>query len=485
MIAASTAWARPSSRSLGPIDLEVFRRYSGLSLPRHVSYPMPTGWHDVDEALARSMWSDSCLGDPASDLSLYLHIPFCESLCKFCACTRVVLRKGAKGAAQRVEAYLSALEIELTRLAEFVGTGRQLRQIHWGGGSPTYLSSEMIERLHRKVCEVFSVAPDAEIAMEIDPRTAPADKLHALRRIGFNRVSLGVQDFNEKVQQHVRRIQPFEMIQDSVATCRELGFDSVNFDLIYGLPYQTPETVGDTIERTIGLSPDRVAYYHYAQIPEKIATQRGMDYRRLPDSETKLEMFLLGVEIFQSAGYEFIGLDHFARSSEGLARAMTDGTLQRNFQGMTTGGGLDLIGAGATSIGHLQGIGFLQNVRKVDEYVSRINMGEMPIIRGKRFTEDDRIRQAVISGLYCTAEIRPKAIEQRFGIVFADYFAREMKIMEELEGDGLLTLDGAGVIRATMPLGRVLLRNVAAVFDVYLDPDAYRVGDRNCFSANA
>lgn len=467
------------------VDLEVFRRYSGLSLPRHVSYPMPTGWHEMDEAAALKMLADSNARERDNGLSLYLHIPFCEALCKFCACTRVILKKNKAGAADQVDAYLAALEEDIARMAELVGDGRVVRQIHWGGGSPTYLSSEQIERIQGRIGELFDVAPDAEIAMEIDPRTAPPDKLQALRAAGFNRVSLGVQDFSEKVQMHVRRIQPFEMVRTTVAVCKALGFESVNFDLIYGLPYQTPETVRDTIEQAITLAPDRVAYYHYAQIPEKIATQRGMDYTKLPDSETKLDMFLAGVELFGAAGYDFIGLDHFAKSEEGLAKAAEDGTLQRNFQGMTTGGGLDLIGLGASSIGHLAGIGFLQNVRESEPYVASVESGKLPVVRGKRFTEDDRIRQAVISDLYCTAEIRPEPIEKQFGIVFADYFARELSIMEELQHDGLVVLHANGTIRATMPLGRVLLRTVAAPFDAYLDDDAYRVGDKNCFSANA
>ena len=467
------------------IDLDVFRRYAGLSLPRHVSYPMPTGWHDMDEEQAVAMLTDSGRRDPTPGLSLYLHIPFCETLCKFCACTKVILRKDAEGAGDRVESYLSALEREIAHVGAMVEDGRVLRQIHWGGGSPTYLCEEQIERLHRKVLATFDVAADAEIAMEVDPRTVSADKLTALRELGFNRISLGVQDFNAQVQSHVRRIQPFELVQETIDTCRRLGFNNINFDLIYGLPYQTPETVRDTIERTISLSPDRVAYYHYAQIPEKIATQRGMDYTRLPDSETKLEMFLLGTELFGSAGYEFIGLDHFAKPEEGLARAMEDETLQRTFQGMTTGGGLDLIGVGASAISHLCRIGFLQNARETNDYVTCVNDERMPIVRGKRLSEDDRIRQAVILDLYCTTEVKPGRIEDQFGINFADYFARELNVMTQLARDGLVTLESDGVIRTTMPLGRVLMRTVAAVFDTYLDADAYRLGDRHCYSANA
>jgi oxygen-independent coproporphyrinogen-3 oxidase len=303
--------------------------------------------------------------------------------------------------------------------------------------------------------------------------------------MGYNRVSLGVQDFDDRVQRHVHRIQPFAMVRDVVATCRDLRFDSVNFDLIYGMPYQTPRTIRDTVEKTIALSPDRVAFYHYAQIPEKIATQRGMDYTKLPDSEMKLEMFLLGWRLFEEAGYALIGLDHFARSHEALSRALEEDTIQRNFQGMTTGGGLRLLGVGASSISHLLDVGFLQNIKDIARYIVRIEKGESPVERAKRFTFDDRVRQAVINQLYCTAEIRPEAIEAQFDIDFADYFSRELGAVNELQRDGLVTIQADKGIRVSSPLGRVLLRNVAAVFDAYLDPEAYRKGEQACFSANA
>ncbi|MFQ5590499.1 MAG: oxygen-independent coproporphyrinogen III oxidase [Phycisphaerae bacterium] len=467
------------------LDIGTFRRYAGLSLPRHVSYPMPTWWGELTADEVASLYAESQDRKQRADLSLYIHVPFCQALCKFCACTREIQRKDAEGAAERVDAYMRAVEREIGHLAEAAGGDRVIRQIHWGGGSPTYLEAETIARVHKTIEDSFSVACDAEVAIEIDPRTCPPDKLRGLRTIGFNRVSMGVQDFNRQVQEHVRRVQPFELVCDTVAVCRELGFDSVNFDLIYGLPYQTVATIEDTVERTISLSPDRVAYYHYAQIPDRIATQRGMDYTRLPDSETKLEMFLRGGKLFESAGYEFIGLDHYAKPHEALAQAKRSGTLQRNFQGMTTGGGLDMLAAGASSIGHLTAIAFLQNHHDVDEYIACVAHGGLPVRRGKRFTRDDLIRQTVINQLYCYGVITPGAVEQRFGIEFSTYFARELSVMEELERDGLVEVGRHGAIRVTFPLGRVLLRNVAAVIDAYLEPDAYRVGDRNCFSANA
>ena len=467
------------------VDLEIFRRYAGLSLPRHVSYPMPTGWQDMDEVQALNLWADSNSQDPPPGLSLYLHIPFCQSMCRYCACTRVVLEKGAYQAEQQVNEYVAALQREIVRMADVLGRGRVVRHMHWGGGSPTYLSEEQIGGICTKIRGLFHISPEAEIAMEVDPRTVSASKLRALRGLGFNRISLGVQDFNAEVQEHVRRIQPFELVRETVAACRDLGFDSINFDLIYGLPFQTSDTVRETIERAIELSPDRVAYYHYAQIPEKIADQRGLDYTKLPDSEAKLAMFILGAEMFTAAGYDFIGLDHFAKSEELLAKALREGTIQRNFQGMTTGGGLNLVGLGASSISQLHGLGFLQNAHGIKEYISCVDGGKLPTIRGKRLTRDDRIRQAVIGGFYCTTRIDPRQIEDEFGIVFSDYFARELNAVQELERDGLVTVSDDGVIRTTMPLGRVLMRTVAAVFDAYLEPDAYRVGDQRCFSANA
>lgn len=467
------------------VNLDIFRKYAGISLPRHVSYPMPSWWHEMDAAEATSLRKESNENQPAYDISLYLHIPFCETLCKFCACNKIIQSKGSPGAQQRTENYLKALEKEIRQLSKTVSANRKLKQIHWGGGSPTYLTPDQIETIHRAIDEVFTISHDAEISMEIDPRTSSFELLKTIRRIGFNRVSMGVQDFDEQVQSHVRRIQPLEMVRETVEQCRELNFDSVNFDLIYGMPYQTPKTIRDTVEKSIDLSPDRIAYYHYAQIPEKIATQRGMDYTRLPDSESKLQMFLIGLEMFEEAGYEFIGLDHFARSDEGLVDAFRDGTLQRNFQGMTTGGGLDLIGAGVSSISHFRDKGFLQNYKDVDRYVGLIENVESLVERGCRLTFDDRVRQFLIDHLYAYAEIKPDDVEQRFEINFKDYFARELGILEELEQDQLVVFDTDGVIRVTIPLGRVLLRNVAAVFDAYLSHDAYRSGTQTNFSANA
>ncbi len=467
------------------LDREVFRRYAGISLPRHVSYPMPTWWHNVDEDEVAAMLGDSDAQQPGYDFSLYLHIPFCETLCKFCACNKIIQRSDSAGASDRTERYLAAMCEEIRRLAGSVDTSRPLRQIHYGGGSPTYLLPPQLEKVHATILDAFKLAPGAEVAMEIDPRTTSREKLECMRRLGFNRVSMGIQDFDEQVQKHVRRIQPLAMVEEIVGLCRELEFESVNFDLIYGMPYQTVETIRDTVEQSIKLAPDRIAYYHYAQIPEKIATQRGMDYTKLPDSEVKLDMFLVGLELFERAGYSFVGLDHFAKKEESLATSVDDGTIQRNFQGMTTGGGLRMLAAGVSSIGHLLDVGFLQNVKDAEQYMTLIESGKSPVERGKRFTFDDRVRQAVINQFYCLAKITPASIEAAYGIDFAEYFARELTVMKELARDGLVTVDADNIIHATRPLGRVLMRNTAAVFDAYLDKEAYRKGEAACFSANA
>lgn len=468
------------------IDLDAFKKYSGLSLPRHVAYPMPTWWeNDFTTEQTQTMLRGSADDPDGNDLSLYIHVPFCQALCKFCACTKVIQRHDAPGAEERTARYVEALIKEIRLRAKQCNPHRPLRQIHWGGGTPTYFDSKTIADIHHTIEEVFTIAPEAEISIELDPRVTSQEQLESMGALGFNRVSMGVQDFEEQVQKHVRRVQPYEMVRDFVKACRELEFESVNFDLIYGLPYQTVATVRDTIKKTIELSPDRIAFYHYAQIPEKIATQRGMDYTKLPDSVTKLQMFLDAIEIFEAGGYDFIGLDHFARRDEMLSQSQRDGTLQRNFQGMTTGGGLDLIAVGASSISHLLGRGFLQNVREPDEYVQFIEAGKDPVIRGKNFTDDDLIRQALLSDLYCLSYVDPSRFENLFGIDFKEYFAKELESLGELEAAGLLTLGPDGRVDVTFPLGRVLARNVAAVFDAYLHEDAYHKGALKMFSANA
>ena len=280
-------------------------------------------------------------------------------------------------------------------------------------------------------------------------------------------------------------MQPFSLVAEILAQARDVGFESVNFDLIYGMPYQTPDTIRDVVDKTIALGPDRIAYYHYAQIPQKIATQRGMHHEQMPDSQTKLAMFLEAVDRFTCAGYEFVGLDHFAKRDEMLVQAMRDGTINRNFQGMTTGADLDLIGLGSSSISQFVRFAYLQNIRDPAAYAERIHSNLDPALRGARLTTDDRVRQSVIRQLYCYAQVRPSRIEEQFDIRFQDYFADELARLQSLEADGLIEVENDGTITLTFPLGRVLMRNVAAVFDAYVQADAYRLGEQHAFSTSA
>jgi oxygen-independent coproporphyrinogen III oxidase len=465
--------------------LETFEKYTGLALPRHVSYPMPTAWSEKDGEDFAKCFAETGADNPDRGISLYLHIPFCEALCKFCACNRMVVKKGIAGAEDRKRVYLQALNKEIEAVSGLPGTDRPVRQIHWGGGSPTYLEPSEIEEIQRLISSRFNVSSDAEIAMEIDPRTTTEAHLDVMSELGFNRLSMGIQDFDPTVQEHVHRVQTLEMVRHLVESVRRRGLGHVNFDLIYGMPYQTPETVRDMVSKTIELSPDRVAFYHYAQIPEKIATQRGMDYTRLPDSIDKLGMFLEAIDLFEASGYVFVGLDHFARPDDELALALRDGTVQRNFQGMTTHGGLDLVGLGVSSISHSIGTGFWQNEKEIEAYQESAVKGNLPRVRGIHFSEDDRIRQRVLSDLYCHGRIDLVKIGRDFEVDPFEYFAREIGALEEISEDGLVEFESEGIVVATKPLGRVLLRSIGAVFDSYLDPDAYKVGDRYYYSVSA
>ncbi|MCH8986078.1 MAG: oxygen-independent coproporphyrinogen III oxidase [Acidobacteria bacterium] len=471
--------------SLPILEQETFNRYSGLSLPRHVSYPMPNWWTPLDSDEVRGLWADVSAPDRTRDLSLYLHLPFCQSLCKFCGCNRTIVRKESKGARDRTRRYMEALLVDVRSRGAMFDGSRVVRQVHWGGGTPTYLDSDEIRELHNATREAFNIADDAEVSIEVDPRVTTREQLETLRDLGFNRISLGVQDFKLEVQKHVNRVQPFEMVEQIVNDCREVGFESVNFDLIYGLPYQTVASVKETVSQAITLSPDRFAFYHYAQIPEKLANQRGIHHEAMADSETKLEMFLSAVELFEEAGYSFIGLDHFAKSDEMLTRAVKDKTVHRTFQGMTTGAALDLIGLGASSISTLHEIGFLHNIRNPDEYADAIEAGEEVTHRGMRLSRDDVVRQKLINDLYSHGAIVPHALEEQFGIDYSSYFAREIEKLDILETDGLVTVDADGGVELTFPLGRVLMRNVAALFDAYLSDEAYLKGERHLYSVNA
>jgi oxygen-independent coproporphyrinogen-3 oxidase len=426
--------------------------------PRYTSYPTAPVWKD-DFGPADFEKYCAHAEEKATPLSLYMHLPFCESLCLFCACT-VSIQKNKAVAIP----YLEALKREISHVSSHVSKNRPVIQFHWGGGTPTYLSPQQMEDLFGHTRERFSFAPDAEIGVEVDPRVTSRDHLETLRRLGFNRLSMGIQDFNPKVQETVHRVQPYEMTRDLIVAARELGFDSINVDLIYGLPYQTADSFKATIDRTLTLAPDRVAMFSYAHVPW-LKKQQGSFAEHLPEGMEKFRIFRAGLEKFLEAGYLYIGMDHFAKPGDELAVAQSNRTLHRNFQGYTTKAGADLYGMGVSAISSL-GEAYAQNRREVPAYQAAVAERGIATMRGYRLSADDQLRRAVISRLLCHTVIPKDEIEREFSISFDGYFAPELARLEEFRADNLVALS-PGEIRVT-PLGRIFIRNVAMTFDRYL-----------------
>jgi oxygen-independent coproporphyrinogen-3 oxidase len=389
-----------------------------------------------------------------------MHLPFCESLCLFCACN-VVITKDHSAAPP----YLATLEREIAHVAERVSRSRQVVQFHWGGGTPTYLTPAQMEHLFGFAAERFHFAPNAEIGIEIDPRVTTPLHLESLRRLGFNRLSMGIQDFDPEVQQAIHRVQPFELTSELIAHARTLGFDSLNVDLIYGLPYQTAARFARTVEQVLTLAPDRVALFSYAHVPW-LRKQQGALETHLPEGLEKFRVFSIAMQGFLDAGYQYIGMDHFARPGDELAVAQRERTLHRNFQGYTTKAGADLYGLGVSSISAIGGC-YAQNERDLPRYAAAVDNRGMATMRGWRLSEDDLLRRAVISRLLCHAVIRKDEIAADFHLNFDAAFAPELERLAPFVEDGLVELAG-DEIRVT-PLGRIFIRNVAMIFDPYLE----------------
>jgi len=426
--------------------------------PRYTSYPTAPVWKDdfgPDDLERYYALADQ----QATPVSLYMHLPFCESLCLFCACN-VSIQKDKSVAAP----YLAALKSEIEHVGRMVSKSRPVIQFHWGGGTPTYLSPEQMEDLFGYTRERFSLAPDAEIGIEVDPRVTTRTHLEALHRLGFNRLSMGIQDFNPQVQQTVHRVQPYEMTRDLIFAARELGFTSINVDLIYGLPYQTAPGFEATIDQVLTLAPDRVAMFSYAHVPW-LKKQQGAFVAHLPEGREKFNIFRAGLEKFLAAGYLYIGMDHLARPEDELAVAQRNRTLHRNFQGYTTKAGADLYGMGVSAISSI-GEAYAQNLREVPAYEAAVARRGIATMRGFRVSADDCIRRAVIGRLLCHTVIPKRDVEREFSIVFDEYFASEIESLAEPRAEGLVILE-PGEIRAT-PLGRIFIRNLAMVFDRYL-----------------
>jgi oxygen-independent coproporphyrinogen-3 oxidase len=453
---ADSTLKQPATRSL---DIsEAFLEKYNRPGPRYTSYPTAPVWQEDfgPDDLEEVFGSADAGGAP---VSLYMHIPFCESLCLFCACN-VSIEKNKQVAVP----YLETLKREIDYVSRFVSRRRPVIQFHWGGGTPTYLNPAQMEELFGFARERFTFAPDAEIGIEVDPRVTHRSHLETLRRLGFNRLSMGVQDFNPQVQETIHRVQPYEMTRDLIAEARALGFDSLNVDLIYGLPYQTAESFAATIDKVLTLLPDRVAMFSYAHVPW-LKKQQGSFATHLPQGMEKFRIFRVGLERFSAAGYVYIGMDHFARPADELALAQQNRTLHRNFQGYTTKEGADLYGMGVSAISGI-GAAYAQNRREIPAYQSAIANRGIATMRGYRLTGDDLIRRDVISRLLCHTEIRKEEVERKFQIVFNDYFSQELKQLEDFRADGLVLLD-PDEVRVT-PLGRIFIRNIAMLFDRYL-----------------
>lgn len=436
-------------------DLPLIQKYN-ISGPRYTSYPTALEFHqDYDE----QAFLRAAKRYPERPLSLYLHIPFCHRLCYFCGCNKQVTRHQHKA-----DDYLAALMQEVAARARLFQR-RTVNQIHWGGGTPTFLNKGQISRLMASLRQHFRISDTAEISIEVDPREIELDVLDHLRAEGFNRLSMGVQDFNKQVQEKVNRVQDEEGIFALIARARQLGFVSTNIDLIYGLPTQTPESFAFTLQKVAELAPDRLSVFNYAHMPALFPAQRKIREAELPDVQQKLTILQQTIAALTAQGYQFIGMDHFARQDDELAVAQRAGELHRNFQGYTTQGHCDLLGLGVSAISML-GDSYAQNQKELKHYYAQIRGGHTALWRGLQLTKDDCMRSDVIKRLICQFSLSFESIEARWGVHFRDYFAQDLALLQPLIADGLVEChDNALVVTAK---GRLLIRNICMCFDSYL-----------------
>ena len=441
------------------VSVDLLRRYN-VPGPRYTSYPTAPVWREgFGPQEYENVLAESREKERPAPLSLYLHLPFCEHLCYFCACTVVI-----SGNHSVEESYLATIEREIAWVSARAGSDRQVIQLHWGGGTPTYFSPERAGRLAGRLREAFRFAPDAEVSVEIDPRVTSREHLAVLREMGFNRVSMGVQDFDPTVQKAVNRSQSAEQTADLVAAARELGYGGINMDLIFGLPHQTPESFSRTIDRVLAIGPDRLAVYSYANVPWMKKHQKLLE-PKLPSEREKFEIFRTALSRFTESGYEYIGMDHFARPDDELSLARRNRTLHRNFQGYTTKAGTDLLGLGMSAIGAI-GDAFVQNRRDLPGYRSAVESSGSAAFRGFRLSLDDRLRREIIASMLCHGVVEIPEIEAKYGIRFGEYFADALERLGACAADGLVQISATEL--AATPLGRVFLRNLAMPFDAYL-----------------
>src|SRR6266571_703858 len=443
-----------------PVSENLLDKYNQPG-PRYTSYPTAPEWDDsFGEAELREAFRQANKKPNPAPLSLYFHLPFCESLCLYCGCN-VVIDKRHEVALP----YLANLKLEIDWVSAEVDRKRKVEQLHWGGGTPTYLSPDQIEDLCSYIAESFSFSPTAEISIEVDRRVTTEDHCRALKRVGFNRISLGIQDFDPFVQKTVHRVQPYEETKRLFDYCREIGFESINIDLIYGLPHQTAESFSDTVGKIIAMNPNRIAVFSYAHVPW-MKKQQGSFARFLPGGFEKFRIFSRAIQMLTAAGYRYIGLDHFARPEDEICKAQDERTLHRNFQGYTTKAGCDLYAMGVSSISGLEDV-YAQNWRDLPSYYGAITAGRWPTMRGVRVSEEDKLRRSVINRILCHCVIVKSEVEGDFPINFDDHFALELESLSGLDRDELVRLNGDRIEVA--PLGRIFIRNIAMVFDEYLN----------------
>ncbi len=443
------------------IDIDLVKKYDRPG-PRYTSYP--TAPHFTEEFTAENFLEEIIKTNNVKnkrDLSLYFHIPFCDTLCYFCGCNMIVSRNR-----DRIKDYLKYIKNEIDLVRSYILKDRQVAQLHWGGGTPTHLNPGEINELISYINSNFNIKPDAEISSEIDPRELTKQHIEALRNGGFNRISMGVQDFNEKVQKAVNRIQPEELTRQVVDWIRELNFQSINLDLMYGLPFQTVESFEKTVETIIDISPDRIALFNYAHVPWMKKHMGLIHAEDLPSPEEKLNILKMSIEKLTSSGYEFIGMDHFAKPDDELTIALKEKKLYRNFQGYSTNAGTDLYAMGITSISQLERV-YAQNQKNEKDYFTALDEGKLPTLKGYYLSNDDMLRRDVIMRIMCDFELEFKKIEEKYKIDFRKYFFYGLQNLKEFVDDGLVIYEN-DKIKVT-EMGRLLIRNIAMNFDGFIE----------------
>ena len=429
--------------------------------PRYTSYPTADRFHDAfRQPEYHNTLRDTLAGQPEKPLSLYLHIPFCNTICYYCGCNKIITKDKT-----RADEYLNYLEKEMALLAPHLGGRHPLAQLHFGGGTPTFLSDDQLERVFAMIREHFQLLDDGEYSIEIDPRKVGAATIGHLGRLGFNRMSVGIQDFDPKVQAAVNRIQTVEETREVIEAARNSGFKSVSVDLIYGLPHQTLSSIETTFDTVLSLAPDRLALYHYAHLPHIFKPQRRIDTNAVPSSEEKLDILQYAVRRLDAEGYVFIGMDHFAKPDDELAIALKEGRLQRNFQGYSTYADCDLVAVGVSAIGKV-GDTYSQNERDIEKYYAALDAGQLPVMRGYHLDCDDLLRRNIIQDLMCRFALDFADYAAETEVPFARYFAAELADLQQLAQLGLLKISDNRI--EVSAKGRFLIRNIAMVFDRYL-----------------